>query len=323
MLLPLGDNLERPNFPMATVTLILINVAIFVIASKMDLTGSNLVDTGDKDQARHVLEVKEFYNTWGAVPANLAKGEIIGVLTYMFLHGSLMHLIGNMLILWVFGQSLESAMGAFAFVVAYIFWGIVACVAHCAMDFESEIFLIGASGSIAGVLGGYMTMFGYQAKIRMFLLLGVFPFKFFMPASVFGFFWIMQQMYNASIDIEGSLTGVAWMAHVGGFGIGLFTMLIFRNASERVLIKQGDVWTFGSREEIQQQRRAADPEAAMDIDLDDESCVVEIKPRCCTACGVEINKSHRIGDRLLRCPNKTCGQLAYLTDDDLRPEYVG
>ena len=98
MLLPIGDNLERPNFPVATVMLIFINIAAFVITSKMEMTGMNLVDTGEPARQQKVLEVKEFYNTWGCVPNLLQEGQLIGVLTHMFLHANVFHLIGNMLI---------------------------------------------------------------------------------------------------------------------------------------------------------------------------------------------------------------------------------
>ena len=322
MLLPIGDNLERPHFPVATVALIFVNIAVFAITSKMELTGRHLVDTGTKSQAKKVLEVKEFYNTWGSVPAKLKEGEVIGLLTHMFLHAGLAHLIGNMLVLWVFGQSLETALGSFAFVTLYVFWGAVACVTQCAMDFSSEVFLIGASGAIAGVMGGYILLFGYSAQIKMLLLIGFFPFRFAMPASVFGFLWIMQQMYNASLDVEGALTGVAWMAHVGGFMAGLATMWVFRHQTDQVVISEGKRRYFGKREDLQKAAEARDPDAALNIDLDDESCVVEIHPRPCPACGTEINKSHKMGDRLLRCPNSKCAQLTYLTDEELQPEYV-
>ena len=318
MLLPVGDNLERPNFPLATVMLIFINVAAFVITSKMEMTGSNLIDTGERSQIEKVEQVKEFYGTWGCVPARLQNGEIIGLITHKFLHADIIHLIGNMIILWVFGQSLETALGGFAFVSLYVFWGVVACVTHAAMDFQSEMFLIGASGAIAGVMGGYMTLFGFAARIKMFLLIGPMPFTFFIPACVFGFFWIMQQMYAASVDVEGSLSGVAWMAHVGGFMIGLASIWMFRNQTDQVLVRQGDRCFFANRNEVFQ----GAAEDSRDIDLDDESTCIEIQSRSCNYCGTTIDRNCQIGERLLRCPNTDCNQLSYLTDDDLRPSYV-
>ena len=288
MLLPIGDNLDRPNLPVATVFLIIVNIAVFAWTAKMEMTGIHLVDTGEPGKAEKVLEVKEFYNTWGAVPNLLKEGQIIGVLTHMFMHASLGHLIGNMLILWVFGQSLETALGGMALIVMYLFWGAVACVTHCAMDFSSEMFLIGASGAIAGIMGGYMTLFGYSAKIKIFLLMVVMPVTFYIPAGVFGFLWIMQQMYSASLDVEGALTGVAWMAHVGGFLIGLFTMLVFRNQTDHVLVTEKGAMRFVKRTEVE--KPAGDPEQYLNIDLDDESSCVNIKPRPCQYCGTEVTK---------------------------------
>ena len=228
-----------------------------------------------------------------------------------------------MLILWVFGQSLETALGGLTFFVLYLFWGAVACVAHCAMDFSSEVFLIGASGAIAGVMGGYMVLFGMFAQIKMLFLLGFFPIRFAMPAGVFGFFWIMQQMYNASIDIDGSLSGVAWMAHVGGFLIGSATIWIFRSQTDQVVLSDGKRRYFGKRSQLQAAAPATgDPEADLNIDLDDESIAVDIKSRPCQYCGTEIGRNQLISERLLRCSNRSCEQLTYLSDEDIRPEYI-
>ncbi len=321
MLIPIGDNLERPNFPLATVLLIFINIAVFIITSKMEMTGVNLIDTGESARAQKVLEVRDFYSTWGCVPNLLQEGQLIGVLTHMFLHANLFHLLGNMIILWVFGQSLETALGGLTFTVMYVFWGVIACITHAAMDFSSDVFLIGASGAIAGVMGGYMMLFGFSAKIKMFLLLGPLPVSFFVPASLFGFLWIMQQMFNASLDIEGSLTGVAWMAHVGGFMVGLATIWMFRHQTDQVLVCDGERRFFGKRSEVYGVRRG-DPEAHLNIDLDDESTFVDIQPRPCQYCGEEIGKDHLISDRLLRCPNRKCHQLTYLTTEEVQPSYV-
>ncbi len=316
MLLPLGDNLERPNFPIATVMLILINIAVFAVVSKMEMTGRHLIVQPGYEGKIKAAEVKEFYDTWGAVPAKLQEGQIIGVITHMFMHGGLGHLIGNMIILWVFGQSLETALGTFAFIVLYLFWGVVACLSHCVTDFSSEVFLVGASGAIAGVMGAYMTLFGFAAQIKMLFFLGPLPVRFNIPAGVFGFFWIMQQMYNASLDLEGSLTGVAWMAHVGGFMIGAVTMLIFRNQTDRVLVGDTDRRYFTSRE------RVAAPKKVEEQKFEPttiEEFVEQLPARPCTTCGTEMSGHDLIGDRLLRCPNHQCAQLCYLTDADLVP----
>ncbi|MGI9515652.1 MAG: rhomboid family intramembrane serine protease [Pirellulaceae bacterium] len=314
MLLPLGDNLERPNFPVTTVALILINIAAFAVVSKMEMTGRHLIEQPGREGKIKAVEVQEFYHTWGATPAKLQEGQLIGVITHMFMHGGLGHLIGNMLILWVFGQSLETALGGFAFIVLYLFWGVVACITHCATDFSSEVFLIGASGAIAGVMGAYMTLFGFAAKIKMLFFLGPLPVRFNIPAGVFGFIWIMQQMYNASLDIEGALSGVAWMAHIGGFMIGLVTMLIFRNQTDRVLLGDSSRMYFGKREEIESAQVSDEGDfEPMTID----EFVEQLPTRPCNSCGAEMSGYDLIGDRLLRCPNHDCAQLCYLTDADI------
>ncbi len=164
MLLPLGDDLERPYFPVATVVLIFVNVAIFAFTYRAELTNESLHSAMTQREFNHKIDdFQSFYQVWGSVPSRLADGEVMGLLTHMFLHADIFHLIGNMLILWVFGQSLETALGSLAFLVMYLFWGGVACLSQASVDFSSEVYLIGASGAIAGVIGGYIVMFGYSA----------------------------------------------------------------------------------------------------------------------------------------------------------------
>lgn len=321
MLLPVGDNLERPNFPVATVFLIFVNIAAFVVTSKMELTGVNLVDTGDPAQVEKVQEVKDFYNTWGCVPSLLKDGQVTGLLTHMFLHADIFHLVGNLIILWVFGQSLETALGGLAFIVMYVFWGAVACVTHCAMDFSNGFFLIGASGAIAGVMGGYMTLFGFSAKIKMFMLLAVLPVTFFVPAGLFGFLWIMQQMYHASIDVEGALSGVAWMAHVGGFMIGMATIWVFRNQTDQVVMTEGDRSYFGKRSETEV-AKSPDWGESPQPELEAEAGETGFQPRPCEYCGMEVTENDLIGERLIRCPGPACAQLIYLTAEDVGASYA-
>ena len=141
------------------------------------------------------------------------------------------------------------------------------------------------------------------------------------PAGLFGFLWIMQQMYNASLDVEGALSGVAWMAHVSGFMVGLATIWVFRNQTSQIVVTSGDRVYFGKREEIEA-AKSEDPEAALNIDLDDESSFVDLQSRDCQYCGSQVGKKDLISERLLRCPGKRCGQLIYLTDADFQTSYV-
>ncbi len=318
MLLPLGDDLERPYFPIATVVLIFVNVAIFALTYRADLT-MEAIDwsQSNKEIEAQFGELEEFYTVWGSVPKRMCEGEVMGLITHMFLHADIFHLIGNMLILFVFGKSLETALGTMAFVVMYLFWGLVACLSQCSVDLASEFYLIGASGAIAGVIGGYIVMFGYSARIKMLFLLGVFPIRFSVPAIVFGGFWMFQQMYNVSVDVDGALSGVAWMAHIGGFGIGAVTMLIFRNHTDRVLVRHDDRLTFASREELLEQEHESERRASFDAGAVGEA--VDLKPRPCEGCGTTLTRDHLMGERLLKCPNKSCAKLVYLTDAELEP----
>ncbi len=316
MLLPLGDDLERPNFPVATVFLIFLNVAVFALVTRMGLTIDFMVPETDPGFGRQLRNIETFYGIWGAVPRELMAGKIIGLITYMFLHVGLVHLIGNMLTLWVFGPSLETALGGMSFILLYIFWGAVACAAHTATNLSSDVFLIGASGAIAGVLGAYILLFGYSAKIKMLLWLGVFPFRFRMPAIAFGVFWILTQLYNASIDFDGTASGVAWMAHVGGFGGGVVCMWLFRQQTDRVLVREEDSLRFISRNELEVKSSKANPAPQTATVTNMKTAPIE--SRVCSGCGSVLKPEHLIGDRLLRCPNGDCSRMTYISEAELQ-----
>lgn len=319
MLLPLGDDLERPWFPWCTVALIFFNLAVFAGTLRNGLTHEAIRgDLTEKQVQSKIDELNSFYDIWGSVPGNLADGEVIGLLTHMFLHADLFHLIGNLIILWVFGPSLEVALGSLAFGVLYVFWGVLACIAQAATDFSSDVYLIGASGAIAGVIGGYIVMFGYAARIHMLFLLGVFPLRFRIPAIAFGVAWMFQQMFNASTDPDGTLSGVAWMAHIGGFAAGATTLLVFRNQTDRILVRHDTRLTFASRQEIHDREEQERNKTVRDTPS--QASLPNLLPRPCDQCGSQLSGNHLIGDRLLKCPNPSCRRLTYLADTELTAE---
>ncbi len=322
MIIPLGDNLERPNFPVATVALIVVNVMVFAMTFKADLTAEGMMIPGEKGAEEQMEKVEEFYGVWGCAAKSLASGEIIGLITHMFIHASIAHLIGNMIILWAFGQSLETALGSFAFIVMYMVWGVVACLTQCMVDWSSEIFLVGASGAIAGVIGAYVMLLGYSANIKLLLLLITFPVRFEVPAIYVGAFWFLSQLMNASVDLEGTISGVAYMAHIGGFAIGVLTLLIYRNQTDRVLVKgHNNQLFFHDRSAVeasqqQEEDKLAVPQSAVSTGVA-QSGEISIEPRECTACATQLDQENLIGECLLRCPNPECGQLAYITADEI------
>ena len=172
--------------------------------------------------------------SYGLTPAAfLGKMEQAGPLisiftlfTSMFMHGGFMHLAGNMLYLWIFGDNIEGALGHIRFIIFYLLCGIVAAFAQIFSAPESTIPMIGASGAVSGVLGAYL-IFYPRARIRTFVFLGIFITFLRLPAVLLLGVWILGQIISASISNPGS-PGVAWFAHIGGFCMGALLIPFFK-----------------------------------------------------------------------------------------------
>jgi membrane associated rhomboid family serine protease len=148
----------------------------------------------------------------------------------MFLHGGWMHLIGNMLYLWIFADNIEAKVGSIPFVVFYLIGGVIAAGGHILLDQSSMIPMVGASGAISAVMGAYVVMFP-KSRIKMIFL--VFFSIFYIPAWAFLGFWFAQQLMSGVSEMgmtQGG--GVAWWAHIGGFVFGLIWGFLFRNHGE-------------------------------------------------------------------------------------------
>lgn len=213
-MIPFRDNIPSRTFPIVTVSLIVINVTTFFYEF---LLGPSL---------------ERFLFSYAIVPAKwflLAHPDIsfLGVLfpyiSSQFLHGGLLHLIGNMWYLWIFGDNVEDRLGHVRFLAFYLFCGIIAGLFHTLFNLNSRVPSIGASGAIAGVLGAYLVTFPHAR------VLALVPILFFwqiveIPAIIFLGFWFVMQFLNgmASIAVTASTGGVAWMAHVGGFISGVY-----------------------------------------------------------------------------------------------------
>ncbi len=150
------------------------------------------------------------------------KNVWVAVVVSMFLHGSWIHLIGNMVFLWVFGNNIEDHMGIGHFAVFYVLAGVVATAAHVAVQVDSTVPLIGASGAVAGVMGTYLVWFPW-ARVRTFVLLGIIPLFPRIPAAFLLGLWFVSQFFL------GDASGIAWMAHVAGFAFGVITGLVARS----------------------------------------------------------------------------------------------
>src|SRR5215211_1714569 len=202
-MLPIGDDdSQRRTVPVVTYALIVINVLFFLVE----------LSSGDA-----------FIQRWSVVPRRLLAnpvGDFITIFTAMFMHGGWMHLLGNMLYLWIFGDNVEDRLGQVKFVIFYLLCGIAATFAQVLVDPNSNIPNLGASGAIAGVLGAYLLMFP-RGSVRVMMGRGIIP----MPALIVIGFWALLQFLSgfgaiASTE-QTSGGGVAYMAHVGGFVAGL------------------------------------------------------------------------------------------------------
>jgi membrane associated rhomboid family serine protease len=170
----------------------------------------------------------QFIIDWSFIPARFAAnpiGDIVTIFSAMFMHAGWMHLLGNMLYLFIFGDNVEDRMGHFRFLLFYLFCGIAATFAQYFFSIGSDIPNLGASGAIAGVLGAYLLLFP-QERVRVLVLNRIVI----MPALIVIGLWIVLQLFSGigSIMAAADSGGVAYMAHIGGFLAGLFVSLFYR-----------------------------------------------------------------------------------------------
>jgi membrane associated rhomboid family serine protease len=207
---PIGDDDSAVStVPVVTYGLIVANVLFFLV----ELSG------GD-----------DFIRQWAFIPSRFSENPVANVptiFTAMFMHGGWMHLFGNMLYLYIFGDNVEDRFGPTKFLIFYLVAGIAATFAQYVFSTNSSVPNLGASGAIAGVLGAYMVMFP-QARVNVLIIRQVVS----MPAIVVIGFWIVLQLFSgvgaiANTDASADTGGVAYMAHVGGFVAGLAIAFLF------------------------------------------------------------------------------------------------
>lgn len=208
---PIRDHNPSGTTPVVTFALILANVLVFAFSNDMLLSDSAL---------------SRIYYDYAMIPARISAGEnYTAFVTSMFLHGGLLHLAGNMLFLWIFGDNLEDQMGHVQFGLFYLTAGIGAGLAQYLAAPWSGVPTIGASGAIAGVMGGYLLFFP-RARVDILLFLVVFVRIFPVPAWIMLGLWFAIQLFSGfSTDI--SQGGVAYWAHAGGFVLGTVLALPF------------------------------------------------------------------------------------------------
>ena len=211
-MIPLRDTLRSRTLPLVTVGLIALNVLVFV------------------EQLRAGPPADRLILAYGLVPARLLHWDELGgppgvlrflpLLTSQFLHGGWLHLLGNLLYLWVFGDNVEDRLGHVKFLFFYLACGVAAGLAQVWADPSSPVPTVGASGAIAGVLGAYLVSFP-KARVLTFVPIFFLPWLVEIPAVVFLVLWFLTQVLMAWAGVGREATGgVAWWAHVGGFLAG-------------------------------------------------------------------------------------------------------
>jgi membrane associated rhomboid family serine protease len=218
-MIPIRDHVPMRAFPVMTVTLIAINAVVFVF---------ELLSMQTSDQV--------FYS-YGLIPCALTNecalmpGALpawVTIFTAMFMHAGWLHIGGNMLYLWIFGNNVEDAMGSAGFLVFYLLCGVAATFAQVAIDPGSTVVNVGASGAIAGVLGAYLILYP-RAQVDTLLLLGWFARLVALPAIIVLGGWFVLQLFSGALSLGGpSDGGVAFFAHVGGFVAGMLLVFVFR-----------------------------------------------------------------------------------------------
>src|SRR5437870_8560233 len=210
-MIPLRDVIPSRTTPYMTVSLIVVNALVFLYEFSL----------GER--------VEQFVLYFGLVPAAFS---FVSLFTSMFLHGGFLHVAGNMLYLWIFGDNVEDRMGHGRFLVFYLLCGIVAALGQVAIDPESTLPTIGASGAIAGVMGAYFVLYPHSRVLTLIPLIFIFTRIVELPAIVLLGFWFLMQLYNAGTVAVTAGThgggGVAFMAHVAGFLAGVVGVFAFR-----------------------------------------------------------------------------------------------
>ncbi|GFK95798.1 hypothetical protein NNJEOMEG_03666 [Fundidesulfovibrio magnetotacticus] len=220
-MIPLKDNIPRIRVPLVVWTIFFLNAAVFV--GELFLT--------ERGQAL-------LFNLHGAVPLRFTSPELAlamgyprgawsTAVTYMFLHGGWMHFLLNMWVFWVFADNVEDALGHRRFALFYLLSGLAALALHVAFNADSRMPVVGASGAIAGVMGGYFRLFPHARVIVLIPIIFI-PWIVEVPATLFLGLWFIIQVWSGLSETGAGVDGqsVAWWAHAGGFAFGMFLVSV-------------------------------------------------------------------------------------------------
>jgi len=231
-MLPLKDTVQSRSYPLVNWALIAINVFVFFFL----LTLGPLADA--------------YVRVLGLVPArflnNLNLFEFQTLFSSMFLHGGWVHLVSNMLALYIFGDNVEDRMGSARYLLFYLLCGLIAAFVHIAFNQDSLIPTVGASGAISGVLAAYFVLFP-TARVITLVPMFFLPWFVEIPAVFYLGFWFVSQLFNGVLTVmtgAQAFGGVAWWAHIGGFlaGLVLVRLFVYRRYVRRVYVDEYFPW---------------------------------------------------------------------------------
>jgi membrane associated rhomboid family serine protease len=211
---PIKDDNPTKSKPIVTYLLIFLNIAVFAYEVLLDLQN----------------QLEGFIYAYALIPRDVLSGRLYTLLTSMFMHGGVMHILGNMWYLWIFGDNIEDIMGRRRFLGFYLLSGLAASALQIYVNPSSAIPNLGASGAIAGVLGAYLVTFP-RARVHCIVVFGFFIRWIVLPAVLVLFLWFVLQLFSGIgslaylADDQG---GVAYFAHIGGFIAGVVLVKIFR-----------------------------------------------------------------------------------------------
>jgi len=216
-MIPIRDQIKTRRAPFINYLLIAANVVVFILQ----------VSAGQNQQAL----ISEFALIPRDFTDGISLGDVRDIFTSMFMHGGLLHLFGNMLYLWVFGDNVEDAMGHFSYLVFYLLGGVAASAAHIFINPTSQLPTVGASGAIGAALGAYLVLYP-QSRVATFIPLGFFFTLRLLPAAVVLIMWFILQLFSGVLSLGmQDVGGTAFWAHIGGFVFGAVIGLFFRGRS--------------------------------------------------------------------------------------------
>ncbi len=224
MFIPIKDENPTVNKPYLTVTLIIVNCLVFFYSYMQSTRGFQIF------LFKYGLIPHELVHLTELTP-EIGVPVLLTPFTSMFLHAGILHLAGNMLFLWIFGNNIEDHLGPVRFLIFYLVSGLAAVLLYTIFSPNSQMPLVGASGAIAGVLGAYLVLYP-RARVVTLMFLFYFIRIIKMPAKFMLGFWFFYQLFM-SIAASGGEGGVAWLAHIGGFAFGYLWFRIFVRKKHR------------------------------------------------------------------------------------------